>query len=48
MGDRAPGSGGTQWWEAELLGSARDLALAVEKQHKSQSDSAGIAFGRRS
>lgn len=40
-GDTALGLG-------ELLGSAWDLALAVEKQHKSRSDSAGIAFGRRS
>lgn len=32
-GDTALGLG-------ELLGSARDLALAVEKQHKSRSDSA--------
>lgn len=47
-GGRAPGRRGAQRWEGELLGSGRDLALEVEKQHKSGSDSAVIAFGRRS
>ena len=47
-GDRAPGRWRAQRWEGELLGSGRDLALEVEKQHKSGCDSAVIAFGRRS
>ena len=53
MGVWAGRQGSGKWGDTalgwgELLGSARDLALAVEKQYKSRSDSAGIAFGRRS